>query len=74
VKDLDGQVLALLPENRPRLPLHDRTRAVMGIDDLIADFVQASPPLNLGAKRDAQDACGNAILPETRLVSELQAI
>jgi hypothetical protein len=45
----------------------------MGVDDLIADFVQATPPLNPGAKRDAQDACGMAILPETRLVSELQA-
>src|SRR5215204_158685 len=41
VQDLDGQVLALLPQNGPFLLFHHGASAVMGINDLIADFVQA---------------------------------
>src|SRR5919106_4030845 len=58
VKDLDRQVLALLTQNRSRLLLHHGSSAMVGIDDLIADLVQASPPLNQGVKNAAQDACG----------------
>jgi hypothetical protein len=44
VLDADGQVLALLTQDLPLLLLDDRTRAVVRIDDLVADLVQACLP------------------------------
>jgi CBS domain-containing protein len=45
VQDLDRQVLALLAEDLALLLLDDRPRPVVGIDHLVADVVQARPPL-----------------------------
>src|SRR4029079_5585970 len=61
VQDLDGQVLALLAENGSFLLLHHGASAVMGIEDLIADFVQALR-LFPGLKKAAPDACGTTPL------------
>ena len=45
VQDLDRQVLALLSENLALFLLDDRSRPVVGIDHLVADVVQAEPPV-----------------------------
>jgi hypothetical protein len=42
VKDLNREVFAFLTQDLTRLLLHDRACAVMWIDDLISDLVQAS--------------------------------
>jgi hypothetical protein len=39
VKDLDGEVLALLAENLLLLLLHDLAGSVMRVDHLVADLV-----------------------------------
>ena len=44
VQDLDGEVLAQLTADFHVLDLHDLARAVMRVDDLIADSVQDQPP------------------------------
>src|SRR5262249_56992653 len=45
LQDLDRQLVALLPEHLALLLLDDRSRPVVGIDHLVADVVQARPPL-----------------------------
>ena len=44
VQDLDGEVLAQLTADFHVLDLHDLARAMMRVDDLIADSVQDQPP------------------------------
>ncbi len=40
VQDLDGEVVALLPEHFFLLDLHDLARTVMRVDDLVTDCIQ----------------------------------
>jgi hypothetical protein len=49
VQDLDGQVLALLIANLPRVSAHDRPRTVMRVDDLLANFVQGVSSTSLAS-------------------------
>jgi hypothetical protein len=41
VLDLDGQIHPLFTQDSASFLLHDRACAVVWVDDLVADFVQA---------------------------------
>src|SRR5215210_4284447 len=47
MQDLDGQVLALLPEHLLLLLLEDQARPMMGVHDLVADLVDGRLPIDV---------------------------
>jgi hypothetical protein len=74
VQDLDRQILALLPEDRPAFLLDHRASAMVGIDDLIAEFVQPLLLCTGRQKRRPRRLRNSAIVAQIRMDSQLLAV
>src|SRR5262249_58371641 len=67
VEDLNGQVLALLPKDGALFLLHNRPRAVMRVDHLLADVEQPDLPI---ARNSPRRRRGSSPTGERRKYSE----